>query len=125
LPSRRQVFGDAASARRHTAPTEPHLGVALIYVFLAYGGWSDMATLSAELKAGRRGMAVVTIGAVLLLIAIYVALNAAMLHGLGWARLAQSTAPGADVARAAFGAPAPSSSLPSSRSRPSPASIRL
>ncbi|EGD57443.1 amino acid permease-associated region [Novosphingobium nitrogenifigens DSM 19370] len=86
-------------------PTEPHLGVALIYVFLAYGGWSDMATLSAELKAGRRGMAVVTIGAVLLLIAIYVALNAAMLHGLGWARLAQSTAPGADVARAAFGAP--------------------
>lgn len=80
-----------------------HLGVALIYVFLAYGGWSDMATLSAEVRAGPRGMAVVTIGAIALLIAIYVALNAAMAAGLGHAALLQSTAPGADVARAAFG----------------------
>ena len=80
-----------------------HVGVALIYVFLAYGGWSDMATLSAEVKAGPRGMAMVTIGAIGLLIAIYVALNAAMAMGLGPAALAQSIAPGADVARAAFG----------------------
>jgi basic amino acid/polyamine antiporter, APA family len=83
----------------------PHLGVALIYVFLAYGGWSDMATLSAELRSGRRGMAVVTVGAIVLLMALYVALNVAMARGLGLAALAQSTAPGADVARAAFGAP--------------------
>ena len=81
----------------------PHLGVALIYVFLAYGGWSDMATLSAELRGGPRGMSVVTIGAILALIVIYVALNAAMAHGLGLAALAHSSAPGADVARAAFG----------------------
>lgn len=88
------------------APTGArHLGVAMIYVFLAYGGWSDMATLSAELRAGRAGMAVVTIGAIVLLMAIYVALNAAMAHGLGMAALAASSAPGADVARAAFGAP--------------------
>ncbi len=80
-----------------------HLGIALIYVFLAYGGWSDMATLSAELRAGPRGMAVVTVGAIVLLMALYVALNAAMAHGLGLAALAQSGAPGADVARAAFG----------------------
>lgn len=86
-------------------PGHPHLGVALIYVFLAYGGWSDMATLSAELRAGRRGMALVTVGAIMLLIVLYVALNAAMAHGLGMAALAQSSAPGADVARAAFGAP--------------------
>jgi len=85
--------------------TEHHLGVALIYVFLAYGGWTDMATLSAELRTSgqRRGMAVVTIGAIALLMALYVALNAAMAHGLGLGGLAHSTAPGADVARAAFG----------------------
>ena len=81
-----------------------HLGVALIYVFLAYGGWSDMATLSAELRAGRRGMAVVTVGAIVLLMALYIALNAAMAHGLGLGALGRSNAPGADVARAAFGA---------------------
>ncbi len=79
------------------------LGVALIYVFLAYGGWSDMATLSAELRGGRRGMAVVTVGAIVLLMALYVALNAAMAHGLGLGALGRSDAPGADVARAAFG----------------------
>jgi amino acid transporter len=86
-------------------PAPQHLGVALIYVFLAYGGWSDMATLSAELLAGRRGMALVTLGAIALLIVLYVALNAAMAHGQGLAALAHSSAPGADVARAAFGAP--------------------
>ena len=85
------------------AATDRHLGVALIYVFLAYGGWSDIATLSAELRAGRRGMAVVTIGAIVLLMALYVALNVAMAHGLGLGALAHSNAPGADVARAAFG----------------------
>jgi APA family basic amino acid/polyamine antiporter len=80
-----------------------HLGIALIYVFLAYGGWSDIATLSAELRAGRRGMALVTLGAIGLLIVLYGALNAAMAHGLGLAALARSNAPGADIARAAFG----------------------
>ncbi len=88
---------DPLPAGRH------HLGVAMIYVFLAYGGWSDMATLSAELRAGPRGMAVVTMGAIGLLMVLYVALNAAMAHGLGLPALAHSTAPGADVARAAFG----------------------
>ena len=48
-------------------------------------------------------MAVVTLGAIALLIVLYVALNAAMAHGLGMAALARSNAPGADVARAAFG----------------------
>ena len=92
-----------ATAPAPTQPVQPHLGVALIYVFLAYGGWSDIATLSAELRAGRRGMALVTLGAIALLIVLYVALNAAMAHGLGMAALARSNAPGADVARAAFG----------------------
>lgn len=80
-----------------------HVGVALIYVFLAYGGWSDMATLSAELRSGPRGMAVVTVGAIAALMAIYVTLNLAMMHGLGAGGLTRSGAPGADLARAAFG----------------------
>ncbi|WP_028639978.1 APC family permease [Novosphingobium acidiphilum] len=79
------------------------IGVALIYVFLAFGGWSDIATLSAELRGGPRGMAIVTVGAIVLLMALYIALNQGMAQGLGLGALARSTAPGADVARAAFG----------------------
>ena len=52
-----------------------HIGVALIYVFLAYGGWSDIATLSAELRGGPRGMAVVTVGAIVLLMALFLSLS--------------------------------------------------
>jgi len=32
------------------------LGTALVFVFLAYGGWSDAATLSAEMRDPRRGI---------------------------------------------------------------------
>jgi amino acid transporter len=79
--------------------------VALIYIFLAYGGWSDAATLSAEVRSGRHGMLVAVIGSILALMAIYVALNAAMMRALGEAALAASTAPAAQVARLAFGWP--------------------
>lgn len=79
------------------------VGVALIYVFLAYGGWSDMATLSGEVRGGKRAMLAVVIGALALLMAIYCMMNWALLRGLGLAGLAASTAPGADLARTAFG----------------------
>ena len=32
------------------------LGSALVFVFLAYGGWSDTATLSAEMRDTRNGI---------------------------------------------------------------------
>ncbi len=37
-------------------PSAPGLGTALVFVFLAYGGWSDAATLSAEMRDPRRGI---------------------------------------------------------------------
>ncbi len=85
------------------APSLKSFSVALIYIFLAYGGWSDAATLSAEVRHDRRGMLVAIIGSLALLMAIYLALNGAMLVGLGQAGLAQSTAPAADLLGRAFG----------------------
>ena len=90
----------------HPAPAAPPFGkitVALIYIFLAYGGWSDAATLSAEVRSDRRGMLVAIMGSVLILMAIYLALNGAMLVGLGQQGLAHSTAPAADLMARAFG----------------------
>lgn len=86
-------------------PDMGKLAVALIYIFLAYGGWSDAATLSAEVRSGRRGMFIAVIGSISLLGVIYVALNWAMMRGLGEAALARSVAPAADLARMAFGWP--------------------
>lgn len=81
-----------------------HVATALIYIFLAYGGWSDTATLSAEVRSSRHGMLVASIGSIAVLMVIYLALNRAMVAGLGIHGLATSTAPAAELARRAFGA---------------------
>jgi amino acid transporter len=84
-------------------PTLKQMSVALIYIFLAYGGWSDAATLSAEVRSDRRGMLVTIMGSLAALMAIYLALNGAMLTGLGLSGLAHATAPAADLTGRAFG----------------------
>jgi len=84
-------------------PTLKQMSVALIYIFLAYGGWSDAATLSAEVRSDRRGMLVTIMGSLAALMVIYLALNGAMLAGLGLNGLAHSTAPAADLMGRAFG----------------------
>ena len=91
------------AAAAPVAPTFDKFSVALIYIFLAYGGWSDAATLSAEVRSDRRGMLVAIVGSLAVLMVIYLALNAAMMIGLGPAGLAASSAPAADLMGRAFG----------------------
>jgi APA family basic amino acid/polyamine antiporter len=93
----------APSAAPTVAPTLGKFTVALIYIFLAFGGWSDAATLSAEVRGEKRGMLVTIIGSIALLMVIYLALNGAMMVGLGQAGLAGSTAPAAELMGRAFG----------------------
>jgi amino acid transporter len=78
---------------------------AMIFVFLAFGGWSDAATLSAEVRDGRRGIFIAMLGALTVLMAIYLALNWAFVRGLGFAGLAASNAPAVELLNRAFGAP--------------------
>jgi APA family basic amino acid/polyamine antiporter len=92
----------ATAAPAH-APSLAQISVALIYIFLAYGGWSDAATLSSEVRQNRRGMLIAIIGSLVLLMVIYLALNGAMLAGLGVTGLAHSTAPAAELLGRAFG----------------------
>jgi amino acid transporter len=94
---------DVALPLGASPPPPLALGSALIYVFLAYGGWSDTATLSAEMRDGTRGITralVVGMGAVTVL---YVLVNWAYVRGLSLAGLAASDAPAADLMRSAFG----------------------
>jgi APA family basic amino acid/polyamine antiporter len=99
LAGQAPVIAPSASA----PPSIANLSVALIYVFLAYGGWSDAATLSAEVRGERRGMQVAVLGSLTTLMAIYLALNGAMMVGLGPAGLAHSSAPAAELMSRAFG----------------------
>ncbi len=79
------------------------LGVAMIFVLLTYGGWSDAACLSGELRDAPRNIAkVLTLGTALL-VALYVLANMALLSILGLDGLRASDAVAADMMRVAAG----------------------
>lgn len=85
------------------SPAAASLGTALVFVFLAYGGWSDAATLSSEMRDPQRGMTRALVAGMAMVTVLYLVANAAYLEGLGHAGVAASAAPAADLARLAFG----------------------
>ena len=85
------------------APGSTGIGLALVFVMLAYGGWNEAAYLSAEVKGGPSGMVRALVGGLLLVILLYLALNAALLWGLGRDGLAATPAPATALMNAAFG----------------------
>lgn len=91
------------SAPARAGSTE--IGTAFVFVFLAYGGWSDAATLSAEMRDDRRGIVRALLLGLALVTGLYLLANAAYLRGLGLDGLARSEAPAADLMRLAFGVP--------------------
>lgn len=88
-----------------SATDRTSFGTAMVFVLLAYGGWSDAATLSAEMRDERRGIVVALLGGMSIVAGLYLAVNWGYLRVLGLDGLAQSPAPAADVMRLAFGRP--------------------
>ncbi len=83
--------------------SEPNWGLAMILILYAYGGWNDMAYVSAEVRNPEKNIfraLVFGTGAVTL---TYVLVNAAFLHALGIDGLRQAPAVAADVSRLALG----------------------
>jgi APA family basic amino acid/polyamine antiporter len=99
------VGGTATPASAPTA-TLPNpvvgFGSAMVFVMLAYGGFNDSATLSAEVRQPS-DMTRALIGGMGLVTALYLAANWAYLQGLGLAGLRASDAPAADLMARAFG----------------------
>jgi APA family basic amino acid/polyamine antiporter len=87
------------------APQAVTVGTALVYVFLAYGGWSDSATLSAEMRDREHGMKRALVVGMSIVTVLYVLVNWAFLRGLGRDGFVASNAPGADLMRYVFGVP--------------------
>jgi basic amino acid/polyamine antiporter, APA family len=79
------------------------LGLSMVFVLLTFGGWNEAAYISAELKAGQKGMAKVMIWSILLITAIYALINLAYLNILGLNGMAQSDAVAGDLMRVTFG----------------------
>lgn len=82
------------------------IGYAMVFVLLAFGGWSEMATLSAEVKDQKRGMVRALISAVIIITLLYILVSWSLMRGLGIEGLATSSAPAADLMEQAFGAKA-------------------
>ena len=108
------VLGVAAASliAAGTPPIQPTLapqpfgaaafGQAMVFVMLAFGGFNDAATLSAEVRRPR-DMIVALVGGMGLVTALYLLANWAYLVGLGGAGLAASAAPAAQLMARAFG----------------------
>jgi APA family basic amino acid/polyamine antiporter len=95
-----------APVRVAAAPSDPvsaAVGLALVFVLLAYGGWSESAYLSGDLKDVRRNMVRVLVTATGLITLMYVLMNLAFLNILGLDGIRNSSAVGADAVRKVAG----------------------
>jgi len=86
-----------------SVPAASQFGLALVFVLLTFGGWNEAAYISAELRGGARSIVRVIVISMLVLTAIYLLVNMALLHGLGLRGLSQSTTAASDVLGLAWG----------------------
>ncbi len=78
--------------------------LALIFVLFAYGGWSEVAYVAAEVRNPNRNLLAALLGGIALVTTIYIAANLAFVHALGLAGLKASHAAAADVLTRSWGA---------------------
>jgi APA family basic amino acid/polyamine antiporter len=95
-----------APARVATIPSDAPgaaFGLALVFVLLTYGGWSEAAYLSGDLHDVRRNMVRVLVIATIIITLIYVLMNLAFLNILGLDGIRKSSAVGAEAVRKVAG----------------------
>jgi len=79
------------------------LGLALILVMFAYGGWSDMSYVAAEVKNPAKNITRALLLGTLAVTAIYVLINIGFARGLGLSGFLSSSGVASDVLSARFG----------------------
>lgn len=83
--------------------THSSVGLMLVFVLLTYGGWSEAAYIAAELRDGRRAIVLSLVGSIVFITAAYIAVNWALVRGLGLNGMAQSKAVAADLVSRGIG----------------------
>ena len=81
----------------------PSIGLALVFVLFAYGGWNEAAYISAEVK-NRQGMVKALIGSLIIVTILYFLINLAYIRGLSLQGVADSRTVAADLLERSFGA---------------------
>jgi APA family basic amino acid/polyamine antiporter len=75
----------------------------MVFVLLTYGGWNEVAYMSAEVRGTRRSLAWALLASIGLVTVLYLLVNWAYLRGLGLAGMARSEAVAADLLGRALG----------------------
>lgn len=81
----------------------PALGLAMVFVLYAYGGWNEASYLAGDVKRGPRDLALVLFISVALVAVAYVVVHLAYLRALGFEGLRASPVPAAEVVSHTFG----------------------
>ena len=76
----------------------------MVFVLLTFGGWSEAAYISAELRDRRRGAVHTFAWGLGIITVLYLLANAAYLRALGLAGVADSSAVAADLMQRCVGA---------------------
>ena len=79
------------------------IGLAMVPVLFAYSGWQTSSFMTAELHEPHRTLPRGMIAGVVIVVLLYLAVNATCLQALGIGGLAATNTPASDVARLAFG----------------------
>jgi APA family basic amino acid/polyamine antiporter len=93
----------APAATAPVAPPATSWGLAMVFVLLTYGGWNEVAYLSAEVRGSRRSLAWALLASLGFVTVLYLLVNVAYLRGLGHAGMAGSEAVAADLMARALG----------------------
>jgi amino acid transporter len=80
------------------------IGLALVFVLYAYGGWNHAAFVAAEVRDQRRNLPRALVLGIVAITLVYLAVNAAYLWALGFDGARASATPAADVVDQAIGA---------------------
>ena len=92
------LFGPSAGSAASVAAASPAgFGLVMVFVLLTYGGWNEASYVSAEVREPGRNMVRALVVSILVVTALYVVVNVALVRGLGLAGLAASKAPAADL----------------------------
>jgi basic amino acid/polyamine antiporter, APA family len=80
-----------------------NFALTMVFVFYAYGGWNEAAFISSEVKNPKRNVRRSLIIGTSMVMAIYIAVNAAYLGALGYCGVCRSEAIAADMFALPFG----------------------
>lgn len=101
------LVGDMPAPAAAASASDPSaaFGMAMVLVLLTYGGWSEVAYLSGEMRDVRRTIIRTLLIGTAAVVLVYGLFNVALLNAFGLDGLRASQAPAADLMSALFGRP--------------------